>query len=124
LYWLARSPETLDRRELGRCLWPRPDDCLFHPYSDKSGVNVTVKNYGRRLKKLPPGALGRTWSGDVVDLELEDAASACPGPARAARRHRAAAGINGSGARNDFRAGAIALLGRKRVYSQVVAFEQ
>jgi putative spermidine/putrescine transport system substrate-binding protein len=125
LYWLARPPETLTVVSWGDAYGRAQTIALFHPYTDKSGVDVTVKNYGGGLKEIAAQVHSGDVEWDVVDLELEDAVSAChQGLLERLDGIELPPGVNGSGARNDFVPGAIGpcWVG-SAVYSQVVAFD-
>ena len=51
---------------------------LFHPYADKSHVDVNIGNYGGGLKEIEAQVASGNIQWDVVDMELEDAAAASP----------------------------------------------
>ena len=98
---------------------------LFHPYTDTSGVNVAVKNYGGGLKEIAQQVESRSYEWDVVDLELEDAAAGCrQGLLERLDDIQLPPGIDGASARRDFVPGALGpcWVG-SMVYSQVIAFD-
>ncbi len=98
---------------------------LFHPYTDTSGVNVAVRNYGGGLKEIAQQVESRSYEWDVVDLELEDAAAGCrEGLLERLDGLQLPPGIDGSAARRDFVPGALGpcWVG-SMVYSQVIAFD-
>ena len=52
LYWLSLPPESLTVVSWGESYGRAQTLALFHPYTDTSGVNVAVKNYGGGLKEI------------------------------------------------------------------------
>ena len=126
LYWKTLPPESITVVSWGDAYGRAQTVALFHPYTDKSGVDVTVKNYGGGLKEIAAQVQAGDVDWDVVDLELEDAASAC----RQGLLERLDGiiqlppGIDGSRAARDFVQGALGpcWVGSV-VYSQVVAFD-
>src|SRR6266850_3290775 len=125
LYWLARPPETITVVSWGDAYGRAQTLALFHPYTDKTHVDVKVANYGGGLKEISAQVASGDIEWDVVDLELEDAAAACrQGLLERLDGIELPPGINGAAARNDFVPGAIGpcWVG-SAVYSQVVAFD-
>src|SRR6185295_18168033 len=125
LYWKTRPPESLTVVSWGDTYGRAQTLALFHPYTDKSGVDVTVKNYGGGLKEIAAQVQARDVEWDVVDLELADAASGCrQGLLERLDGVELPPGINGLRAQLDFVPGALGpcWIGSV-VYSQVVAFD-
>jgi putative spermidine/putrescine transport system substrate-binding protein len=124
-YWLTRAPETLTVVSWGDSYERAQRLALFHPYTDTSGVNVAVRNYGGGLKEITQQVSSRTYEWDVIDLELEDAAAACrQGLLERLDGLQLPPGVDGAGARRDFVPGALGpcWVG-SMVYSQVIAFD-
>ena len=76
-YWLVRSPETIMVVSWGDAYGRAQTLALFHPYTDKTHVDVRVANYGGGLKEISSQVSSGEGEWDVVDMEIEDAASAC-----------------------------------------------
>ncbi len=125
LYWLSRSPETITVVSWGDTYGRAQTLALFHPYTDKTHVDVRIANYGGGLKEISAQVASGDVEWDVVDLELEDAASACrQGLLERLDGIELPPGANGQPARLDFVPGAIGpcWVG-SMVYSQVIAFD-
>ena len=125
LYWQTRPPETLTVVSWGDAYGRAQTLALFHPYTDKTGVDIAVRNYGGGLKEIAQQVESRTYEWDVVDLELEDAAAACrEGLLERLEGIQLPPGIDGANARRDFVPGALGpcWVGTM-VYSQVIAFD-
>ena len=125
LYWLESPPETLTVVSWGDAYGRAQTLALFHPYTDKSGVNVAVRNYGGGLKEIAEQVETRNYEWDVVDLELEDAAAGCrQGLLERLDNIQLPPGIDGAAARRDFVPGALGpcWVG-SMVYSQIIAFD-
>ena len=125
LYWLLRAPESITVVSWGDTYGRAQTLALFHPYTDKTHVDVRIANYSGGLKEISAQVASGDIEWDVVDLELEDAASAC----RQGLLERLAgvelpAGANGASALRDFVPGALGpcWVG-SMVYSQVIAFD-
>ena len=125
LYWLSLPPESLTVVSWGDAYGRAQTLALFHPYTDTSGVDIAVKNYGGGLKEIAEQVESRNYEWDVIDLELEDAAAGCrQGLLEKLDGIQLPPGIDGSAARRDFVPGAIGpcWVG-SMVYSQVIAFD-
>ena len=125
LYWLARSPESITVVSWGDTYGRAQTLALFHPYTDKTHVDVRIANYGGGLKEISSQVASGDVEWDVVDLELEDAAAACrQGLLERLDGLELPPGANGQPARLDFVPGAIGpcCVG-SMVYSQVIAFD-
>ncbi len=125
LYWLIRSPETITVVSWGDTYGRAQTLALFHPYTDKTHVDVKVANYGGGLKEISAQVASGDIEWDVVDLELEDAASACrQGLLERLDGVELPPGANGASAQRDFVPGALGpcWVG-SMVYSQVIAFD-
>src|ERR1700752_758906 len=77
LYWLSLAPRTPTGGGWGESYGRAQTLALFHPYTDSSGVNVAVQNYGGGLKEIAQQVESRSYEWDVGDLEIEDAAGGC-----------------------------------------------
>jgi putative spermidine/putrescine transport system substrate-binding protein len=124
LYWLNRPPETITVVSWGDTYGRAQTLALFHPYTDKTHVDIRIANYGGGLKEISAQVASGDIEWDVVDLELEDAASACrQGLLERLDGIELPPGANGQPARLDFVPGAIGpcWVG-SMVYSQVIAF--
>jgi putative spermidine/putrescine transport system substrate-binding protein len=125
LYWLTLPPPTVTVVSWGEEYGRAQTLAMFHPYTDKSGVNVAVRTYGGGLKEIAQQVQSRTYEWDVVDLELEDAAAGCrQGLLERLDGINLPPGIDGSSAPRDFVPGALGpcWVG-SMVYSQVIAFD-
>ncbi len=125
VYWLSRTPESLTVVSWGDAYGRAQAIALFHPYTDKSGVDVTMKNYGGGLKEIAAQVNARDVQWDVVDLELDDAAAACrEGLLERLDGIELPPGVDGAAARRDFVPGALGpcWVG-SAVYSQVIAYD-
>ena len=125
LYWLSRPPESITVVSWGDTYGRAQTLALFHPYTDKTHVDVRVANYGGGLKEISAQVASGDIEWDVVDLELEDAASACrQGLLERLDGIELPPGANGEPAQRDFVPGALGpcWVG-SMVYSQVIAFD-
>jgi putative spermidine/putrescine transport system substrate-binding protein len=125
LYWVTRGPEELTVVSWGDTYGRAQTLALFHPYTDKTHVEVTVANYGGGLKEISSQVATGAVEWDVVDLELEDAAAACrQGLLERLDGIELPPGVNGRPARQDFVPGAIGpcWVGSV-VYSQVIGVD-
>ena len=125
LYWLLRTPESITVVTWGDTYGRAQTLALFHPYTDKTHVDVRVANYSGGLKEISAQVSSGDVEWDVVDLELEDAASACrQGLLERLDGVELPPGANGQAARRDFVPGALGpcWVG-SMVYSQVIAFD-
>src|SRR3954452_484277 len=77
LYWVQRGPEELTVVSWGDVYGRAQTLAMFHPYTDKTHVDVTVANYGGGLKELQQQVSSGRIDWDVMDMEVEDAAAAC-----------------------------------------------
>jgi putative spermidine/putrescine transport system substrate-binding protein len=98
---------------------------MFHPFSDRTGIDVDATIYGGGLKDIRAQVEAGAVEWDVVDLELADAQQACrEGLLEPLSDLELPPGANGQRAEADFVPGA---LGRcwvgSSVYSQVVAYD-
>lgn len=124
LYWLTLPPERLTVVSWGDAYGRAQTIALFHPFTDKTGVDVNIANYGGGLKEIAAQVKSGAVEWDVVDLEIEDAAAACrEGLLEPLTGIALPPGINGIRAQNDFVPGALGpcWVGSV-VYSQVIAF--
>ena len=125
LYWLTLGPEELTVVSWGDTYGRAQTLALFHPYTDKTHVDVNVANYGGGLKEISLQVSSGAVEWDVVDLELEDAAAACrQGLLERLDGIELPPGVNGRPARQDFVPGAIGpcWIGSV-VYSQVIGVD-
>ena len=125
LYWLTRGPEELTVVSWGDTYGRAQTLALFHPYTDKTHVDVRVANYGGGLKEISSQVASGDVEWDVVDLELDDAAAACrQGLLEHLEGIELPPGVNGRSARVDFVPGAIGpcWVGSV-VYSQVIGVD-
>jgi len=125
LYWYFRSPEALNVVSWGGAYGRAQTLAQFHPYADKAHVDVTLENYGGGLKEIASQVKSGNIEWDVVDLELEDAASACrEGLLERLDGIELPPGVNGQRAYLDFVPGAIGPCWiASVVYSQVIAVD-
>jgi putative spermidine/putrescine transport system substrate-binding protein len=124
LYWLIRTPESITVVSWGDAYGRAQTLALFHPYTDKTHVDVNLANYGGGLKEISSQVSSGQVEWDVVDMELEEAAAACrQGLLERLDAIELPPGANGAAARRDFVPGAIGpcWLGSV-VYSQVIAY--
>ncbi len=124
LYWITRPPERLTVVSWGDAYGRAQTIALFHPFTDKTGVDVNIANYGGGLKEITAQVRSGAVEWDVVDLELEDAATACrEGLLERLDGIELPPGRNGARAIRDFVPGALGpcWVGSV-VYSQVIAF--
>ncbi|HXJ03030.1 MAG TPA: extracellular solute-binding protein [Micropepsaceae bacterium] len=125
LYWVTRPPPSLTVVSWGDVYGRAQTLALFHPYTDKSHVDVKVANYGGGLKEISAQVAAGDVQWDVVDLELEDAAAACrQGLLENLQDIELPPGANGNGAQRDFVPGALGpcWVGSV-VYSQVIGVD-
>jgi putative spermidine/putrescine transport system substrate-binding protein len=125
LYWLIRTPETITVVSWGDAYGRAQTLALFHPFTDKTHVDVKVANYGGGLKEISAQVASGDIEWDVVDLELEDAAAACrQGLLERLDGVELPPGANGAPAQRDFVPGALGpcWVG-SMVYSQIIAFD-
>jgi putative spermidine/putrescine transport system substrate-binding protein len=125
VYWLSQPPASLTVVSWGDAYGRAQTIAMFHPYTDKSGVDVAVKNYGGGTKEIAAQVKAHQVQWDVVDLELDDAATACrDGLLEDIDGIELPPGINGARATSDFVPGAIGhcWVGSV-VYSQVIAYD-
>ena len=125
LYWLTRAPEAITVVSWGDTYGRAQTLALFHPYTDKTHVDVKVANYGGGLKEIAAQVASGDVEWDVVDLELEDAAAACrQGLLERLDGIELPPGAKGEAAQRDFVPGALGpcWVG-SMVYSQIIAFD-
>nr|ACN58943.1 spermidine/putrescine-binding periplasmic protein [uncultured bacterium BLR7] len=126
VYWKSLPPASITVASWGDAYGRAQTMALFHPYTDKSGVDVAVKTYGGGIKEIADQVKTGQIEWDVVDLELEDAAAACrEGLLERLEGIELPPGIDGKKAFVDFVPGALGpcWVGSV-VYSQVVAFDR
>src|SRR5258706_3946331 len=125
LAWYFRPPETLNVVSWGGAYGRAQTLALFHPYADKTHVDVMLDSYGGGLKEIASQVKSGAVEWDVVDLELEDAAAACrDGLLERLDNLQLPPGSNGQGAARDFVPGAIGPCWvASVVYSQVIAVD-
>jgi putative spermidine/putrescine transport system substrate-binding protein len=123
--WGLSGPDRLTVVSWGGAYSRAQTLALFHPYEDKNRVDLMLDNYSGGLKEIEAQVKSGNVDWDVVDLELEDAATAC----RAGLLERLDGlelrpGTNGAAATRDFVPGAIGpcWVGSV-VYSQVIAVD-
>jgi len=124
VYWYLTPPAGLTVATWGDAYGRAQAIALFHPFTDKTGVDVRVKNYGG-LKDIEARARSGGPEWDVVDLELDEAAKACrEGLLERLDSIELPPGVDGSRAFRDFVPGALGpcWVGSV-VYSQVVAYD-
>jgi putative spermidine/putrescine transport system substrate-binding protein len=125
LYWFIRPLPTLTVVSWGDVYGRAQTIALFHPYADKAHVDVNITDYGGGLKEIAAQVASRNVQWDVVDMELEDAATACrQGLLEHLDGIELPPGINGAAARRDFVPEALGpcWVG-SAVYSQVIAVD-
>ena len=125
LYWAARPNPSITVVSWGDAYGRAQTLALFHPYTDKTHVDVNVANYGGGLKEISRQVSSGDVQWDVVDLELEDAAAACrQGLLENLTGIELPPGVNGAGAQRDFVPGALGpcWVGSV-VYSQVIGVD-
>jgi putative spermidine/putrescine transport system substrate-binding protein len=125
LYWAMRPNPSLTVVSWGDVYGRAQTLAMFHPYTDKTHVDVNVANYGGGLKELTQQVSSGNVEWDVVDLELEDAASACrEGLLEPLLGMELPAGANGASATRDFVPGAVGRCWVASVaYSQVIGVD-
>jgi putative spermidine/putrescine transport system substrate-binding protein len=122
LYWVTLPGPSITVVSWGDAYGRAQTLALFHPYADKTHVDVNIANYGGGLKEISSQVSSRAVQWDVVDMELEDAAAACRlGLLENLEGVELPAGTNGMGAQRDFVPGALGpcWVGSV-VYSQVI----
>jgi putative spermidine/putrescine transport system substrate-binding protein len=121
--WYLVGPERLTVVSWGGVYGRAQTLALFHPYEDKAHVDLTLDNYSGGLKEIESQVKSGNVEWDVVDLELEDAATACrQGLLERLDGIELRPGSNGQGAGRDFVPGAIGPCWiASVVYSQVIA---
>jgi putative spermidine/putrescine transport system substrate-binding protein len=125
LYWALRPAPSLTVVSWGDVYGRAQMLALFHPYTDKTHIQVNVANYGGGLKEISQQVGSGDVQWDVVDLELEDAAAACrQGLLENLQDIELPPGTNGTGAQRDFVPGALGpcWVGSV-VYSQVIGVD-
>lgn len=125
LYWATLPAPSITVVSWGDAYGRAQTLALFHPYTDKTHVDVNVTNYGGGLKEISQQVASGDVQWDVVDFELEDAAAACrQGLLENLQSIELPPGTNGAGARNDFVPGALGpcWVGSV-VYSQVIGVD-
>jgi putative spermidine/putrescine transport system substrate-binding protein len=125
LYWLLRPAATLDVVSWGGAYGRAQTLAYFHPYADRTRVDVLVGSYGGGLKEIASQEAAHDVRWDVVDMEWEDAASACrQGLLERLDGLELPPGANGALAARDFVPGALGpcWVG-SAVYSQVIGFD-
>ncbi|HEX5280917.1 MAG TPA: extracellular solute-binding protein [Micropepsaceae bacterium] len=125
LFWLTRPAPSLTVVSWGDVYGRAQTLALFHPFADKSHVDVNIASYGGGLKEIATQVGSGKIDWDVVDLELEDAAAACrQGLLEPLAGMELPAGANGYAAQRDFVPGALGpcWVG-SAVYSQVIAVD-
>jgi putative spermidine/putrescine transport system substrate-binding protein len=124
LYWITRPPPSITVVSWGDTYGRAQTIAMFHPFTDKSGVDVNIANYGGGLKEIEAQVRSGAVEWDVVDMELEEAAAACrQGLLERLDGIELPPGVNGAAARRDFVPGALGpcWVG-SAVYSQVIAY--
>jgi putative spermidine/putrescine transport system substrate-binding protein len=124
-YWLLRPSATLQVVSWGGAYGRAQTLAYFHPYADKTRVDVLVGSYGGGLKEIAAQVAAHDVRWDVVDLEWEDAASACrQGLLERLDGIELPPGANGALAARDFVPGALGpcWVG-SAVYSQVIGYD-
>jgi putative spermidine/putrescine transport system substrate-binding protein len=125
LYWVLRPAPSLTVVSWGDAYGRAQMLALFHPYTDKTRVDVKIANYGGGLKEISAQVASGEVQWDVVDLELEDAVAACrQGLLENLQGIELPPGANGVGALRDFVPGALGpcWVG-SLVYSQVIGVD-
>jgi len=125
LYWVTRPAPSITVVSWGDTYGRAQTLALFHPYTDKTHVDVNIANYGGGLKEISAQVASGRIEWDVVDLELEDAAAACrQGLLERLEGIELPPGANGQPARRDFVPGALGpcWVGSV-VYSQVIGVD-
>jgi putative spermidine/putrescine transport system substrate-binding protein len=124
--WYSLPPPSLTVVSWGDAYGRAQTIALIHPFTDKTGVDVNVKTYGGGVKEIAEQVNARNVQWDVVDLELEDAATACrEGLLEQIAGDPLPPGIDGASAFRDFVPGALGpcWVGSV-VYSQVIAYDR
>jgi putative spermidine/putrescine transport system substrate-binding protein len=125
LYWVTRPAPSITVVSWGDAYGRAQTLALFHPYTDKTHVDINIANYGGGLKEIAAQVASGDVQWDVVDLELEDAAAACrQGLLENLQGIELPPGVNGVGAQRDFVPGALGpcWVGSV-VYSQVIGVD-
>lgn len=125
-YWAYLPPPSLTVASWGGEYTAAQNAALFHPFTDQSGVAVSLRLYGGGTGDIARQVSNREIEWDVVDFELEDAARACrDGLLERLDELNLPPGADGSQAADDFVPGAIGpcWVGTA-VYSQVIAFSK
>lgn len=125
VFWLTRPARSLTVVSWGDVYGRAQTIALFHPFADKSHIDVNIQNYGGGLNEIAAQVASGKIDWDVVDLELEDAAAACrQGLLERLDGTELPAGANGYAAQRDFVPGALGpcWVG-SAVYSQVIALD-
>src|ERR1041385_4206002 len=125
LYWAALPGPSITVVSWGDTYGRAQTLAMFHPYTDKTHVDVNIANYGGGLKELSQQVSSGRIDWDVVDLEVEDAAAACrEGLLEPLLGIELPAGANGTSATRDFVPGAIGRCWVASVaYSQVIGVD-
>lgn len=125
VYWLLRPPPNITVASWGEDYGRAQMVALFHPFTDKKGVDVDATIYGGGLKEIREQVVSHRVTWDVVDLESADAAAACrEGLLERIDTIALPAGANGARANLDFVPGALGpcWVG-SAVYSQIIAYD-
>ena len=125
VYWLLRPPPNITVASWGGDYGRAQMVALFHPFTDKMGVDVDATIYGGGLKEIRAQVAANAVTWDVVDLELADAAAACrEGLLERIDDIPLPPGANGTRAIVDFVPGALGpcWVG-SAVYSQIIAYD-
>jgi putative spermidine/putrescine transport system substrate-binding protein len=125
LYWAMLPAPSITVVSWGDAYGRAQTLAQFHPYTDKTHVDVNITNYGGGLKEISTQVASGDVQWDVVDLELEDAAAACrQGLLENLEGIELPPGVNGLGAQRDFVPGALGpcWVG-SLVYSQVIGVD-
>lgn len=126
-YWVLRPPPRLTVVSWGEDYSRAQMLSMFHPFADKTGVDVDSTIYGGGLKEVRNQVTSGHVDWDVVDFELADAMKACrDGLLEPITAHEAKLppGIDGKRAGNDFVPGALGpcWVGSV-VYSQMIVYD-
>ncbi len=108
VWWISRPPPQITVVSWGAEYGRAQTLAMFHPYEDKTHVDVLVTNYGGGLKEIENQVSSGNITWDVIDMEMEDAAAACrQGLLESMVGVELPPGLNGAAATNDFVPGAI-----------------